>query len=73
MDQWVNEVTKLADFAISEPLASYATFTVLTWSSAPLDKYFSIRTLPDISELLDPLELAINEVLIPAVTDHTVT
>ena len=62
MDQWVNEVTKLADSAISETQASYATFTFLVWSSAPLDKYFSIRTLPDISELLEPLELAINEV-----------
>ena len=34
--------------------------------------YFQ-RTWPDIAELLEPLERAINEVLIPAVTDHTVT
>ena len=34
--------------------------------------YF-LRTLLDIAELLEPLERAINEVLIPAVTDHTVT
>ena len=32
-----------------------------------------LRTLPDIAELLEPLERAINELLIPAVTDHTVT
>ena len=34
--------------------------------------YF-LRTLLDIAELLEPLERAINEVLMPAVTDHTVT
>ena len=34
--------------------------------------YF-LRTLPDITELLEPLERAINGVLKPAVTDHTVT
>ena len=32
-----------------------------------------LRTLPNTAELLKPLERAINEVLIPAVTDHTVT
>ena len=67
--EWVNEVTKLAEFAISQPQASYAAFTFglrHRWT------YF-LRTLPDIAELLEPLERAINEVLIPAVTDHTVT
>ena len=69
VDKWVNEVTKLADFAISQPQASYAAFTFglqHRWT------YF-LRTLLDIAELLEPLERAINEVLIPAVTDHTVT
>ena len=27
VDEWVNEVTKLADFAISQPQACYAAFT----------------------------------------------
>ena len=69
VDEWVNEVTKLADFAISQPQACYAGFTFglrHRWT------YF-LRTLRDIAELLEPLERAINEVLIPAVTDHTVT
>ena len=64
-----HEVTKLADFAISQPQACYAAFTFglrHRWT------YF-LRTLQDIAELLEPLERAINEVLIPAVTDHTVT
>ena len=34
--------------------------------------YF-LRTLPDTAELLEPIERAINEVLISAVTDRTVT
>ena len=69
VDKWVNEVTKLADFAISQPQASYAAFTFglrHRWT------YF-LGTLPDIVELLELLEPAINEVLMPAVTDHTVT
>ena len=68
-DEWVNEVTKRADFAISHPQASYATFTFglrYRW------RYF-LRKLPDIAELLEPLEHAINKVLIPAATDHTDT
>ena len=69
VDEWVNKVTKPADFAISQPQACYAAFTFglrHRWT------YF-LRTLQDIAELLEPLERAINEVLIPAVTDHTVT
>ena len=31
VDEWVNEVTKLADFAISQPQASYAAFTFGLW------------------------------------------
>ena len=67
--EWVNEVTKLADFAVSQPQACYATFIFgmqHRWT------YF-LRTLPDIAELREPLKRAINEVLIPAVTYHTVT
>ena len=69
VDKWVNEVTKLADFAISQPQACYAAFTFglrYRWT------YF-LRTLLDIAELLEPLERTINEVLMPAVIDHTFT
>ena len=37
-----------------------------------MDIYF-LGTLPDTAELLEPLKHSINGVLIPAVTDHTVT
>ena len=67
MGKCVMNVTK--PDVITQPRACYAAFTFglrHRWT------YF-LRTLPDISELLKPLERAINEVLIPAVTDHTVT
>ena len=52
VDEWVNEVTKLADFAISQHQASYAAFT---FGLRHRGTYF-LRTLPDIAELLEPLE-----------------
>ena len=69
VEGWVNEVTRLAEFAISQPQACYAAFTFglrHRWT------YF-LRTLPDIQDLLEPLERAITDVLIPAVTDHTLS
>ena len=69
VEDWVNQVTKLAEFATSQPKASYAAFTFglrHRWT------YF-LRTLPDITDLLEPLERAITEFLIPAITDHAIT
>ena len=48
------EVTKLAEFAISQPQASYAAFT----SSLRHRWSYFLRTLPDIAELLGPLKRA---------------
>ena len=69
VEDWVNQVTNLAGFASSHPQASYATFTLdlrHRWT------YF-LRTLPDIECLLGPLEHAIADSLIPALTGHTCT
>ena len=66
---WVSEITKLAEFALSQPQACYAAYTFglkHRWT------YF-LRTLPDIQELLEPLENAISKVLIPAITEHRCT
>ena len=60
---------KLAEFAVFQPQASYAAFTFglrHRWT------YF-LRTLPDIADLLEPLERAISDVLIPALLEHQVT
>ena len=64
--EWISEVTLLAEFASSQPQACYAAFTFRLrhkWT------YF-MRTLPDIEDLLEPLERAISAVLIPSLTEH---
>ena len=61
VEDWVNQVTKLAVFAISQPQAIYAAFTFglrHRWT------YF-LRTVPDIAVLLEPLERAITKAFIP--------
>ena len=63
---WISEIAKLAEFAVTQPQASYAAYTFglkHRWT------YF-LRTLPDIQDLLEPLESAISRVLIPAITDR---
>ena len=63
---WVQQVVQLAGFAISQPQASYAALTAglrHRWT------YF-LRTLPNITSLLEPLERAITEVLILALINH---
>ena len=62
VEDWVGEVTRLAELASSQPLASYAAFTFglrHRWT------YF-MRTLPDIENLLQHLERAISDVHIPS-------
>ena len=63
---WVDEVAQLAEFARAQPQASYAAYTFglkHRWT------YF-LRTLPDIQDLLEPLEEAISQVLIPAIVER---
>ena len=58
---WVEEVTRLAEFARSQPQARYAAFT---FGLRHRRTYF-MRTLPDIENLLKPLERVISNVLTP--------
>jgi hypothetical protein len=69
VEGWLEEVTKLAKFAVSQPQASYAVYTFglkHRWT------YF-LRTLPDIQDLIQPLENAISNIFLPALTDHECT
>ena len=69
VEDWVSQVVKLAQFSMSQPQACYAAFTFglrHRWT------YF-LRTLPDIEDLLEPLERAIADFLIPSITDHHCT
>ena len=66
LKEWISEVTLLAEFATSEPQACHAAFSFglrHKWT------YF-MRTLPDTEDLLEPLERAISDVLIPSLTEH---
>ena len=63
---WINDIAKLAEFALSQPQACYAAYTFglkHRWT------YF-LRTLSDIQDLLEPLEDAISHMLIPAITER---
>ena len=69
VEDWVSQVTKLAEFATSQPQACYAAFTFglrHRWT------YF-LRTLPDIEDLLEPLERAVADALIPSIIEHECT
>jgi len=66
VEDWVSQVVKLAEFAMSQPQACYAAFT---FGLRHRWKYF-LRTLPDVEDLLEPLERAIADVLIPSITSH---
>ena len=62
--KWTEEIRQLAEIAQSQPHAAYCAYThglSSRWT------YLS-RTIPDISPLLQPLEEAIHQHLIPAIT-----
>ena len=64
-----SRVTRLAEFATTQPQSSYAAFVFglrHRWT------YF-LRTLPDIAPFLEPLERAIADLLVPAITEHVTT
>ena len=67
VEVWVHEVTKLAEFALSQPQACFAAFSFglkHCWT------YF-LRTLPDLQVLLEPLEKAISDKLLPAILERS--
>ena len=69
VEDWIDQIVRLSEFAKVQPQASYAAFTFglrHRWT------YF-LRTLPDIEDLLEPLERAISDVLIPEFTGQTCT
>ena len=63
-EQWVEEVIKVSEFANSQPQACFAAYT---FGSKHRWTYF-MRTLPDIQDLLRPLEDALVSSFIPSST-----
>ena len=69
VETWVQEILKLSEFAMSQLQAAYAAF-----SFAIRHKWtYCLRTIPDIENLLQPLEEAIQSVLIPTLLNHTIS
>ena len=69
VEDWVSRVIKMAEFAVSQPQASYAAYKF-----GPRHRWtYFLRTLPDIADLLDPLERAISDFLIAVLLEHQVT
>ncbi|XP_076042251.1 uncharacterized protein LOC143026133 [Oratosquilla oratoria] len=65
VNKWVAEVRLLANFAKTEPQAAYAAFIYGVkhkWN-------YILRTVPNITDLLRPLEETIRNELIPAITN----
>ena len=63
--EWVEQIETLSQISLFEPQAAYTAFT-----SCLRHRYtFYLRTIPGISDLLQPLENAIRLSLIPALTD----
>ena len=62
--KWEAEVEKLSDIAKTEPQAAYAAYT---HGEKHRFSYF-MRTIPGMAELLEPLDRAITEKLLPAIT-----
>ena len=66
VEQWVEEVIKLSEFANSQPQACFA---ACTFGLKHRWTYF-MHTLPDIQDLLRPLEDALVSSFIPSLTEH---
>ena len=66
VEEWEGQVIKLAEFALSKPQTCYAAFT---FGLKHRLTYFP-RSLPDLEDLLAPLERAKADVLIPCITGH---
>ena len=67
--KWVQDVITLANIAQDEPQAAYSSFTKAIshrWT-------YVQRTVPNISELFEPLESAIRDKFIPALVGRTIS
>ena len=69
VNDWINEIERLSEIAKIEPHAAYTAFTFglkHKWT-------YVLRTIPKITELIEPLEFAIRNTFIPALMNRTCT
>ena len=64
VEEWTSSITVLSEIAVSQPHAAYS---ALTHGLSSKWSYLS-RVTPDISHLLDPLDIALKTKLLPALT-----
>ena len=67
VEEWTEKIKRLAKVAVSQPHAAYAAFTHVMSSQWT----YLMRTIPNLHDLLLPLEAAIYQHLIPAITGRT--
>ena len=69
VDQWCNEIRKLAEIAISEPQAAFAAYT-----HSEMHKFhYFLRTIPNMEGFLAPLDLVIDDEFLPALLGETIS
>ena len=66
VEEWVSQINTLAEIARCEPQAAYSAFT----SGFKHKLTYFIRTIPNISEIVKPVDEVVNNKLIPAITDR---
>ena len=69
INQWCDEVKKLAEIAITEPQAAFAAYT-----HGEMHKFnYFLRTIPGMEQYLDPLDSIIDNQFLPALLGMTIT
>ena len=64
-EEWLSQLEELSKIAQAEPQAAYAAFT----SGFRHKVTYFIRTIPDLKEVLQPLDRMVDEQFIPAITE----
>ena len=66
VEDWVNQVEELSKIAKCEPQAAYSAFT----AGFKHKMTYYMRTIPDLNEIMQPLDNVINKSFIPAITEE---
>ena len=66
VEDWVNQIEELSKIAKCEPQAAYSAFT----AGFKHKMTYYMRTIPDLNEIMQPLDNVINNSFIPAITEE---
>ena len=67
VDSWVSQLTVLSEIAKSEPQAAYSAFT----AGFKHKLTYFVRTMPQLSEIIKPVDEVVNNMLLPAITERS--